>query len=102
MSISENAKKRLIAAVTSLSVAEELIAAIDAMGSGPASMVTAIGATTNVPAAACAGAATPSATDVNTAIDTVAAVIETRLDVIEGKINAIISALTAASLMSAT
>lgn len=102
MTLSADAVKRLKTAVTSGDVGAELAAAIDASGSGPAALVAALAASTNLPAAACAGAATPSATNVNAAIDTVAAVAETRLDNLEIKVNAILAALKAANLMASS
>ena len=102
MTLSAEAVKRLKTAVTSADVGAELAAAIDSMGSGPAALVAALAGSTNIPAAACAGAAEPSATDVNSAIDTVTAVIETRLDNLEIKVNAILAALKAADLMASS
>lgn len=101
MTISTEAKRRLAVAVTSNEVADELVAAIDAQGSGPATVVAAIGASTNLPAAACAGGAAPTAAQVNAAIDTVAAVAETRLDTLESRVNDILAALKASSQMAA-
>lgn len=83
MTISTNAKARLAVAVTSNDVANELVAAIDSQGSGPAAVVTAIGTTVAIPSAACAGGSAPTAAQVNTAIDAVAAGAESRLDAIE-------------------
>jgi hypothetical protein len=100
MSISEKTKRRLEKAVTSKDAAAELVAAMDSMGSGPAAVVTAIGTTANIPAAACEGGAEPTATQVNAAIDTVAAAAEARLDVIEGKIDAVLAALKASGQMA--
>jgi len=130
MTISADAKKRLTAAVTSKAVADELVAAIDAPGSGPAGVVVAFGVTANLTAlapiavtmtgAACAGAATPSATDVNAAINSATAEIkgfidakadnadvetlrtevEARLDALEAKVNAVLTSLKAASYMA--
>lgn len=102
MSLSESTKHRLNVAVTSTAAGAELAAAIDATGSGPAAVVTAIGASTNIPAAACAGAATPTATQVNAAVDTCNAVIETRLDAIESKVNSLIAALKGAGIMASS
>lgn len=67
-----------------------------------AANVAAFSGTTNLPASSCAGGSTPTATNVNSAIDTVAAVAETRLDNIETKVNAIITALVNAGLMAAS
>lgn len=130
MTISANAKKRLTAAVTSKAVADELVAAIDAPGSGPAAVVVEFGATSNltplVPVAttfagaATAGGAAPTATQVNAAIDAATALVKTaldlkadnadtetlrteveaRLDALEAKVNAILTSLKAASYMA--
>ncbi len=100
MTISTNAQNRLEKAVTSKAVAAELVAAINAPGSGPAAVVTAFGTTAAIPAAACAGVDTPTATQVNAAIDAVAAAAEARLDAIEAKINALLASLKAASYVA--
>ncbi|MFZ4538508.1 hypothetical protein [Propionivibrio sp.] len=100
MTVSAKAKSRLAVAVTSKVIAEELVAAIDSQGSGPAAVVSAIGTTVAVPAAACAGASAPTAAQVNTAIDTVTVGTEARLDAIESKVNDILVSLKAAALMA--
>lgn len=100
MSLSASTKRRLVTAVTSQAAADELAAAIDAQGSGPAAVVAAFGTTTNLPAANCAGGSAPTATQVNAAIDAVATVAETRLDNLEAKVNAILTALKNAGLMA--
>ena len=130
MTLSTDAKRRLEVATASKAVGDEIAAAIDAGGSGPAAAVAAFGSTTNLTAlavtattfagAACAGGSTPTATQVNTAIDTATGLVKTaldlkadnadcetlrteteaRLDAIETKINAVIAALKAASLMA--
>lgn len=130
MTVSAEAKRRLEVAVTSKKVADELVAAIDAPGSGPADVVVAFGSTTNLTAlapaavtmtgAATAGGATPSAADVNAAInaataeikgmldaktdnvdaETLRTEVEARLDALETKVNAILVSLKAASYMA--
>lgn len=102
MSLSTNAKRRLEVALGNKTLGDEVAAAIDSSGSGPATAVAAIGTTTNIPAAACAGGATPSATNVNAAIDTVATAVEGRLDTLEIKVDAIIAALKGANLMASS
>jgi hypothetical protein len=131
MALSVLAKQWLRTAVGNNDYGNEIIAAIESQGSGPAAKVASIGGTTNLPAAvvapvtmtgaATAGGATPSATNVNTAIDaataqikgfldvkadnvdieTLRVAVEARLDVVEAKVDAIISALTLAGLMTA-
>lgn len=61
--------------------------------------VVAYSAGSNLPGASCAGAGSPSATNVNSAIDTVSAAAETRLDAIDTAIAAIITSLKNAGLM---
>lgn len=130
MSLSQKTKDRLEKALTSKTAAAEVVAAIDSQGSGPAAVVAAFGTTTNLTAlaptavtmtaAACAGGATPAATDVNAAINSATAEIKTmldakadnadaetlrteveaRLDAIETKVNAMLTALKAAGLMA--
>ncbi len=100
MSLSNEAKRRLERAVSSKTVGTELAAAIDAPGDGPAALVASFGTTTNLPAANCAGEATPSATNVNAAIDAVATVAEARLDALESKVNDLLAALKAAGYMA--
>jgi hypothetical protein len=100
MTLSVDAKRRLTVAVANETAGAELAAAIDAQGSGPAAVVSAFGATTNLPAAACAGGASPSATNVNAAIDTVAAAAEARIDALESKVNDLLASLKAAALMA--
>jgi hypothetical protein len=102
MSLSSDAKRRLEVALASKSAGDEVAAAVDSQGSGPAAVVAALGTTADIPGAACAGAATPTATQVNAAIDTVAAVAESRLDAIEIKIDAILGALKTANLMASS
>jgi hypothetical protein len=132
MTISVKAKARLAVAVTSKAIADELVAAIDAQGSGPAAVVTAFGTTTNLTplvvsattfaGAATAGASAPTATQVNTAIDAATALVKTaldlkadnadsetlrtqveaRLDALESKVNDILLSLKAAALMASS
>lgn len=100
MSVSDEAKRRLEVAVTSKAVAEELVAAINAPGSGPAVVVAGFGVTTNLPAANCAGGAAPTAVQVNAAIDAVSATAEARIDALEAKVNELLTALKNASYMA--
>lgn len=102
MSLSSTLLRRLAVALGNTDAANAIGAAIDAQGSGPAGVVAAIPASTAIPAAACAGGATPSATNVNTAIDATHAVVEARLDAIEAKVNQILTSLKAANLMASS
>lgn len=102
MSLSSTVLRRLAVAMGNKAAADAIAAAIDSNGSGPAAVVAAFGATTNLPAAACDGDATPSATNVNAAIDAVAAVAETRLDAVEAKVNAILASLKSSGQMASS
>lgn len=132
MSLSTEAKRRLIVALTNKAAGEEVAAAVDSQGSGPAAVVTAFGSTTNltalvvtattIAAAATAGGSAPTATQVNAAIDTATAAIKTaldlkadnadaetlrtqvegRLDALEAKIDLILANLKSASLMASS
>lgn len=129
MSLSTSILRRLAVALGNKKAAEEIAAAIDSNGSGPAATVAAIPASTNLSAlvvaptaltaSACAGGATPAATDVDAAINALAAEVkaaldvkadnvdadklrtetESRLDAVEAKVNAILSALKGANMM---
>ena len=89
MALSAKARKRLEVAMARRAEALEVIAAIDSNGSGPAATVAAIGATSNLVGVDGTGSnAAPLAGT------------EARLDVVEGKINAVIAALKAAGMMS--
>lgn len=66
----------------------------------PMANIPVIGTTTNLPAAACAGGTTPSATNVNTAIDALRVPVEARLDVLEAKVDAILAGLKSTGKMS--
>lgn len=131
MTLSTDAKRRLEVAVANSATGKELADAIDAGGSGPAAVVAAFGGTTNLTAlvvaaatftgSACAGGDTPTAAQVDTAIDAATAKVkavvdvkadnadvetlrteaELRLDALETKVNAILAALKDASLMAA-
>ena len=89
MALSLKARKRLEVAMARRAEALEVIAAIDSNGSGPAATVAAIGATSNLVGVDGTGSnAAPLAGT------------EARLDVVEGKIDAVIAALKAAGMMS--
>ena len=96
MALSSRTKKIVEISLADRKAAAELSAAVDANGSGPAAHVIAIPASTNIPVAV--ASLTPDAlvADVNTAI----AVVESRLDTLETKVNAIIAALIAAGMMA--
>ena len=87
MALSAKARKRLEVAMARRQEALEVIAAIDSSGSGPAASVAAITSTDLVGVTGAGSNAAPLAGT------------ETRLDAIEAKINAVISALKAAGLM---
>lgn len=88
MSLSKAAKRQLVTGLRSQSLSEEVSAAIDSQGSGPAASVALLGATVNL-------------VGVDGVGDNAAPVVETeaRLDAIEAKVDAVITALKNASLM---
>lgn len=104
--LSAELKKRIRVAITDESTADELIAAIQASVASPASDVAAIGSTSNIPVSnvTLSTANTYSDAAVKTAIDAAANAIrvaaEARLDVIEAKVDEILSAIKTAGLMS--
>ena len=130
--LSDSDVKRLETAVTSKAVGRRLADAIDALGDGPAAVVAAIGTTSNLSAlvvtattfsgAACTGGSTPTATNVNTAIDAATAAtktaldlkadnadvetlrtqVEARLDAVEAKADELIAALKAVGIMASS
>jgi hypothetical protein len=100
MALSSKAKKRMEVALARRDVAQEVCAAIDSSGSGPAANVPEIGVTVNLPAAALSTSDTYTDAAVNGAINALKSAAESRLDVLEGRVDAIIAALQAAGLMS--
>lgn len=120
MALSEKAKKVLISGLANKAVGTEIASAIDAGGNTQAGAVAAIPASADltVPAATPAAVVDTDITatqlavvaaDLNDALDlkadnavmvTVVGEIETRLDTLETKVNAIIAALKAAGLMA--
>ncbi len=111
MALSNKAVEGLKRALTEDEVALEIKQAIDANGSGPAAHVALFGATTNLSLASPGAAALNaifSDVEVETAlglksdqaaVSAMMATAETRLDNLEAKINAIITALVNAGLM---
>lgn len=89
MALSAKAKKRLEVAMARRAEAQEIIAAIEAGGNPQAASVAAIGATSNL--VGVDGTGSNAAPLVGT---------EARLDAIEAKVDAILSALKAAGLMA--
>jgi len=96
MALSTRTKRVLEVSMADRKASAELAKAVDSNGSGPASHVIPIPASTNIPVAV--ASLTPDAVvaDVNAAI----AVVESRLDTLETKVNAIIAALIAAGMMA--
>lgn len=89
MALSKEARDRLQSAITRRAVAKEIADAIDAGGNAQASHVAAIGVTANLVGVDGTGSnAAPLAGT------------ESRLDVIEAKVDAVIAALIAAGLMA--
>lgn len=100
MPLSQDTQNRIIESLTSRTAGAEVIAALSTTLGSPAAAQALISGVTPIPASACAGVATPSATNVNGAIDTCNAVVTTRLTNIEAKLNAVITALKGAALMA--
>lgn len=102
MALSAKARKRLEVAMARRQEALEVIAAIDANGSGPAASVAALGSTTNLPVSNMTAAipAEPTKAEVDAGINTLRVAAEARLDAVEAKIDAVIAALKAAGMMS--
>lgn len=101
MSLSKEAKEILVVALANRKIAEEVAAAIDASGSGPAAAVAAIAPSDlSVVSGTYAIPAEPTGAEVDVTVQALADEVETRLDNAEAKINEVIAALKAASLMS--
>ena len=102
MSLSQRTKDIVVVAMADKKAAEELSAAVDSQGSGPAAAVAALGATTNIAAAvlATAGGNTYSDASTKAAIDGVTVNVEARVDALGSKIDEVIAALKAADLMA--
>jgi hypothetical protein len=99
MSLSTSAVKALNVATGSKQdgVGDEIAAAIDSNGSGPAANVSAMGSTTNLSAIAASYADLAAA---RTSVNTLKGETEARLDAIEAKVDEVIAALIAAGMMS--
>ena len=115
MSLSTIAKHWLSVSIANVEIAEEIAAAIDSQGSGPATFVATVGTLSPVAVtftgAACSGGSTPTATNVNTAIDAATGLVATALaakadnddlDTLRTQVNAIQAALIAAGLMASS
>ena len=101
MALSKKTKEILTVAMADKKSAAELAAAIDTgFNATPAAHIGALGATSNLPAAALSTSDTYSDAAVNAAINSVKSAAESRLDAIEAKVDAILAALQAAGLMS--
>jgi hypothetical protein len=104
--LSQETINRLGIALTSDAAALELIALIEAGGNPVAALVANFGATTNLPASNAALSTSDTYTDaavkaaIDGAVDAKGAAAETRLDNIETKLNAILTALKNAGLMA--
>ena len=95
MSLSQNAKDYLIVALANKKIGEEIAAAIDASGSGPAATIAAI-----VPSDMTAIAATyADLAAARTSVNSLRTDAEARLDALDSKINAILLSLKNAGLM---
>ena len=102
MALSAKAKKRLEVAMARRAEANEVIAAIEVPGStNQAAAVAALGSTSDLSAAAGTYAipAEPTGAEVDAAIQSSLDEVEDRLDAIEAKVDEVIAALKAATLM---
>jgi uncharacterized protein YggE len=96
MSLSKSAKEYLIVALANKKIGEEVAAAIDSSGSGPAASISAI-----TPSDMTAIAATyADLAAARASVNTLRTDAEARLDAVEAKLNSVIAALKAAGLMS--
>jgi hypothetical protein len=100
MALDKETKHRLAVALASLEASEAVAAAIAAGATGPVDSVAALAAQSAFTAAATAGGATPTATNVNASVDALAGLVHTRLGLVEAKVNAILTAMKTAGLMS--
>lgn len=105
MALTRDTFERLAHALTNRAAAREIESAIVA-GPPVAANVANFGSTTNLPAGNAALSTTDTYTDaavnaaINSAVNTTAAVAETRLDNLESKVNAILTALKNAGMMT--
>lgn len=101
MALSTSARKRLEAAITRRAEAKEIADAIDAGGNAQAATVAAI---TPSDVAAVTGTyaipAEPTGAEVDATVEALRSGVETRLDALDSKVNAILTALKAAGLMA--
>ncbi len=100
MPIDSETKEQLLSVFRTPKARDIVVAAINSGSNPVAASVAAIPASTNLPTAATAGGAEPSATDVDASINALATAAETRLDANELKINQILAALKAAGIMA--
>lgn len=107
MALSDNAKEAIRRAVTEDKAADEISAAIDSNGSGPAADPADLAASTALPTPAAIAASyadlAAARTSVNALRSDVVAIqsgAEVRLDAVEAKINALLDALRAAGMIA--
>lgn len=96
MALSQDAKKRLIIALTDEAVGAEVASAIESGSNPRAASVAAMGVTANLPAVPASFA---DLAEARTAVNDQRTAVEARLDAIELKIDALLAALKAAGLM---
>ncbi len=101
MALSGNSRQCLATALASSSAATEITTMLNASVASSATVIAAIGTTTNLLAVPASFA---DATAVKTFLDNAAGwtLIESRLDVIEAKVDALIAALKVAGLMASS
>lgn len=99
MAIDSHTSDQLLSVFRTPEARDIVVSAINQGVNPVAGTVAAIPASTNLPTSATAGGSTPTAAQVDTSVNALAAVAETRLDATEAKINQVIAALQAAGLM---
>ncbi len=101
MALSAAARRRLEVAMAKRAEAKEICDAIDLGGNSQAAVVAAIVAS-NLPAVAGTYAlpAEPTGAEVDATVQASISAIETRLDALDSKVNAILAALKTAGLMA--
>ena len=97
MALSEKTKEILIVAMANKKAGEELAAAVDAGSNAQAESVAVLGTTTNLSAISASYADLAAA---RTSVNTLKGEVEARLDAIEAKVDAVITALKNAGIMA--
>ncbi len=101
MALSQAARRRLEVAMAKRAEAKEICDAIDAGGNAQAAAVAAI-TPSNIPTVigTYVDSAEPTGAEVDATVNDLRESVETRLDALDSKVNAILSSLKAAGLMA--